>query len=746
MYENLSNAALDVMSTAADESRELNHYYLGVEHLMLGLFKADDPECEKAFQRAGVDRDKWGAALRTRMRPGLDPPWGRQFITTPRLSWVVDIARRLARRGRVERVEPIHMLLAAMLDGRSLPMRVLGGLGKQPDHVDAAALGAKRAQGRRPSKNPELDRYSRDLCAEAAEGKLNAVVGREAELLRLAQVVSRRTKSNALLVGDAGVGKTVVVHGLAQMIVGENCPPSLKDKRVVELSLSALVGGTKYRGELESRLERLVTALRDDPDTIVFIDEIHTLVGAGSSVGGIDVGNALKPALADGTTCFIGATTPSELAGSISKDAALSRRFEVVRVEEPDSEQMGRILTAVRTELEKHHGVRIAERALERTVVLCQRYLADRRFPDKAIDVLDDACAQTRLGTLSGGPNTDGKATVDEAAVEKVVAGRVDISSEHLSRSDAQLVSSLEERLRAHVLGQDEAVAALADAVRVRWVGLGARSRPAGVFLFVGPTGVGKTELARSLAQALFGTERKLLRFDMSAYSEAHDVSKLLGAPPGYIGYEEGGQLSQAVRRNPHAVLLLDEIEKAHPKLYPVFLQVFDDGRLVDAHGGHLDFRNHIIILTSNLGSGPVRRRIGWRDDEDIDTVRERASRAVQEHFSPEFRNRIDRVLVFRPLTDAKLLERIASLALKQALEGLREERGVEVVVDDSLLEAIVARGTSPEFGARHLKRACFDLVMSPLSAWLLQHGVEEGTRLRIAWDDAMRVEVIDAA
>ena len=745
MYADFSESALKVMAVASAESRRFNHFYVGVEHVFMGLLTPGDPATAAALRSAGVDGGVWYSRVSRALSPGGEPAWGRHFIITPRTERVLKIARKTARALDSAQVQPAHLLIGIVIEGKGLPVGLLRDAGVDPGRIRDAALGGAnsgRAAEHSRHDTPEIDRYTHDLTADATSGRLDPVIGRDTEILRLAQILTRRTKGNAIILGEAGVGKSSLVHGLAQRIIAPSAPAALQGLRIVELNLGALIGGTRYRGDLEERLDALLRELRRHPRTVLFVDEIHTLVGAGAAIGGLDVGSALKPALADGSVRCIGATTLADFRRSIERDPALGRRFEPIVVEEADREATLAILRALRPSFERHHGVRVDDGALTRALLLAERYLSERRFPDKAIDVVEDACAQSALATLSGESGLAGSAVVDAAAVERVVSQRINVSASHLSSSDAELVTELAERLAGLVVGQDEAVRSVADAVRVRWTGLGDRRRPIGVFLFVGPTGVGKTELARTLAISLFGTERKLLRFDMSEYAEAHSVSKLLGAPPGYVGFEEGGQLATAVRANPYAVLLLDEIEKAHPDLSRVFLQVFDAGRLTDSHGRTLDFRNLIIIMSSNLGAGASGRTIGFGGDsaEAGIVALSAVENAVAHHFAPEFQNRIDHVVFFRTLTEPAVLEVIARRSLERHLKEFEEERGIPVDVSPELIRAVVELGFSREFGARNLERATVDNVISPFSRWLLEHSFAPGGRLRLEWHEGLTV------
>jgi ATP-dependent Clp protease ATP-binding subunit ClpC len=579
-----------------------------------------------------------------------------------------------------------------------------------------------------------LNRYGRDLTLLAQEGQLNPVIGRENEIRTMAQILLRRTKNNPLLVGEAGVGKTCLVEGLAQRLVQEKVAEALKDRRIVELSLSSVVAGTRYRGDFEERLEKILAEARDHPEVVLFLDEIHTLVGAGSASGMVmDAANILKPALARGELTCIGATTMDEYRRYIERDAALERRFEVVQVREPSAEETHQILTGLRPSYEDHHNLKIADEALAAAVKLAERYIRTRHFPDKAIDLIDTACSQVKLQTVSG---TQG-GQVRAKDVAQVVAQRTGIPVESLSREEAQVLLALEDALRKRVMGQEEAVAAVAETVRAYRSGLRNPRRPSGVFLFLGPTGVGKTELVRALAAELFGSEDKLLRFDMSEYMERHTVSRLIGSPPGYVRSDEEGQLTGAVRTNPYSIVLFDELEKAHPEVLDLFLQIFDAGRLTDSQGHVVDFSNTIIVMTSNVGSAVSSASVGFRVheiSEPRDAYVARVQRAVRETFRPEFINRIDEMVIFNPL-DRETLRQIAAKFLEE-VRGYLAERNLDLIVLDEVYDLLIVEGYNEAYGAREMQRAVDRLITKPMARVLLEQHVQSGEAVRVGVAD----------
>ncbi|MFH1175759.1 MAG: ATP-dependent Clp protease ATP-binding subunit, partial [Acidobacteriota bacterium] len=581
-FDALSRGAVVAVQIASAESRTMSHYYLGVEHVVIGLCKIVDADLGAALRETGIDPQLFRRHLRDVVGRGPEPVWGTQLRVTPRLVNVVALAEKIASHWKKSEVAPAHLLLAVLAEGGSVPVRALRGLGWDAERLKAALLDrlegkqGKLAPAETPVEAGGIGGLGRDLTALAKAGQLRPVIGRTAEMLAVAQVLARASKNNALLIGEPGVGKTCIVEGLAQRAIREDAPEALRGKRIVEITMAALVAGTRYRGEFEERVEAIVKEAIKHPETILFIDEFHTMVGAGAGgSGSLDAANILKPALGRGEIHCIGATTVEDYHRHVEKDAALERRFEVLVVAEPSPEETLEILAGIKPSLESHHRVTISEDAVREAVKLGERYITDRRFPDKAVDLLDRACSQVRLQSLTARSGALQAGPVTKEEVARVVAQRTGIPVGSLSRRDAEVLLGLEGTLKQRVVGQDEAVLLIAHAV-IAARELDNRRRPEGVFLFLGPTGVGKTELAKALAAALFGSESQITRFDMSEYTERHTVLRLIGAPPSYVGHEEGGQLTEAVRRRPYSLLLFDEIEKAHPEVLNLFLQLLD--------------------------------------------------------------------------------------------------------------------------------------------------------------------------
>jgi ATP-dependent Clp protease ATP-binding subunit ClpC len=763
---------------ALAEARQAGHPYVEREHLLIGLCSLDKafvpgqlrpplgertahalrPEHDAVadlFQAMKLDPRAVRRALREKLRPGSHPPAG----DAPRRSEACEavFARAAAMRGQSrEPVGPVHLFAAALTEADETVVSAFQAAGG-----DAAALEleARRRLGvtvpappspvppapypppyptpypSPVSATPTLDRYGRDLTAAARAGALAPVIGRERELLRVVRVLSRRTKSNPVLVGEAGVGKTAVVEALAQRIADGK---SLSGRRLVELSLASLVAGTQYRGQFEERLLEVIEEARAHPDVILFLDELHTLVGAGSAEGSLDAGNILKPALARGDFACIGATTDAEYRRYIERDAALERRFQPVHVGEPSVEQAREILRGLQPKYEVHHGVVIAPEAIDAAVELTVRYVPGRRLPDKAVDALDEACARARIPRLST-PERRAEAEtqlpVTAELVAEVVAEWTGLPLGRLTRDAADQLLDLEETLRRRLVGQDEAVARVAGRIRRARAGLGDPGRPVGVFLFLGPTGVGKTELARALAAALFDSEDRLVRLDMSEFQEPHAVAKLIGAPPGYVGYGDEGQLTGRLRGQPYAVVLLDEIEKAHPEVFDLLLQVFDAGRLTDAQGRTVDARQAVFIMTANLGAD--RRRLGFDAGAGSPTVAE-PEQVLRGYFRPEFVSRIDEAIVFRPLGEESLRE-IALRRIGALQERLRRERSIDFDLAPDAVALLVRRGRG---GARALRRAIERLLEEPLSRALLDGNPRAGGLVRVhAEGDRLRFD-----
>ncbi|WP_329222323.1 ATP-dependent Clp protease ATP-binding subunit [Streptomyces sp. NBC_01485] len=794
----LSRPARDLVRGAAQYAAEHGSRDLDTEHLLRAALAAEPTRT--LLSRAGADPDALAAEIDERSGPVQHPPGEvpppTSLSLTPAAKRALLDAHDLARSRGAGHIGPEHVLgaLAANPDsaaGHILNAARFAATGMPPEPPDTAQA-TRAADGRRPTGTPTLDKFGRDLTELAREGRIDPVIGRDDEIEQTIEVLSRRGKNNPVLIGDAGVGKTALVEGLAQRITEGDVPDTLASRRVVALDLAGVVAGTRYRGDFEERLTTIVDEIRAHSDQlIVFIDELHTVVGAGGGGegGSMDAGNILKPALARGELHIVGATTLEEFR-RIEKDAALARRFQPILVPEPSVADALEILRGLRDRYEAHHQVRYTDAALVAAVELSDRYLTDRHLPDKAIDLIDQAGARVRLGARRKGTDVramereveqlardkdqaaaaeqyeqatrlrdrivelrqriadasdeeavdEGRLEVTAEAVAEVVSRQTGIPVASLTQEEKDRLLALEEHLHERVVGQDEAVRVVADAVLRSRAGLASPDRPIGGFLFLGPTGVGKTELARALAQALFGSEERMVRLDMSEYQERHTVSRLVGAPPGYVGHEEAGQLTEVVRRHPYSLLLLDEVEKAHPDVFNILLQVLDDGRLTDAQGRTVDFTNTVIVMTSNLGSEAITRRgagLGfgsWGADADEEARREQILRPLREHFRPEFLNRIDEIVVFRQLTGEQL-RRITDLLLEKT-RRLVHARGITVEFGDTAVDWLAERGYQPEYGARPLRRTIQREVDNELSRLLLDGRVAQGDRVRVEVED----------
>jgi len=720
-----------IRRAAVQDARRLQHGWLGVEHLFLAILRIDGGATVRALQAMGHD----ARPLRRRVREHVGPGTGavENPPLTPRADRVLQAARLLAEQQNARPGE-VHLLVAILQDGVNAAVRVLQEQGIQPEALAQEAVN-QRARGRRregEDTRPILER-GRDLTELARRGELHEAIGRRSEMLQLAQTLCRKDKNNPVLVGEPGVGKTAVVEGLAVRIAQGNVLPQLRDKRIIELSPAILVAGTTLRGEFEERMNRLLEELRARPEVIVFFDEIHTLLGAGAGQGsGLDAANILKPALARGEIRCIGATTIAEYRRYIEADGALERRFQPIRVEEPSPETTLEILRGLKERYEQHHGITLPDETLQAAVRLTARYVPERRFPDKALDAIDQACARTVIARLSYG-REDGQASpnagieVTPQAVAEVVEQWTGRPAAELTEDEAQRLLRMEQELQQTVIGQERAVAQVATALRAAVAGLRGRQRPQGVFLFVGPTGVGKTELAKELARFLFGSREAMIRLDMSEYMEKHNVARLIGAPPGYVGHEEEGQLTGPLRTHPHTVVLLDEIEKAHPDVLNLFLQVFEDGRLTDAKGRTADCRDAVFIMTSNVGN--ERPELFARDagEEEHQALMETLLR----HLRPEFLNRVDEVVVFHPL-EREHVRRIAELMVEPVRQRVAEEHRITLHLTESAWEVLTEAGFDPQFGARPLRRAVERLLVRPLSEALLAHVWAPGTTVLV--------------
>ncbi|MDL4813635.1 ATP-dependent Clp protease ATP-binding subunit [Actinomadura opuntiae] len=781
----MSEPARELVRDAATQAAQWGSRDLDADHLLWAATRQQGTR--HWLERAGADPDAIRQEIENHAYRG-DPREVQPELTPAAKRALLD-SHQVSRALGSSYIGPEHLLFALALDRGSSAGRILDAAHVTPDTLQSAAAAAGGGQppkgnGNGHSETPTLDEFGRDLTALAREGRIDPVIGRDEEIEETVEVLSRRTKNNPVLIGDPGVGKTAIAEGLAQRIVDDDIPETLRGKRIVQLDLSGVVAGTRYRGDFEERLKKVVDEIRAHADElVVFIDEIHTLVGAGGAEGAMTAGNMLKPALARGELHVVGATTVDEYRRNIEKDAALERRFQPIMVPEPSADDSIEILRGLRDRYEAHHQVRYTDESLVAAVDLSTRYLTDRFLPDKAIDLIDQAGARVRLrsGTRDGGRREledrldrrrreKDQAVADEdyekakelrdeinrlqedlagmrddhepvgvpevtaEDIAEVVSRISGVPVTQLTQAERERLSRLEEHLHQRVIGQEDAVAAVARAVRRSRAGMGDPDRPIGGFLFLGPTGVGKTELAKALAEALFGSRDRMIRFDMSEFQERHTVSRLMGAPPGYVGYEEAGQLTDAVRRQPYSVILLDEIEKAHQDVFNVLLQLLDDGRLTDAQGRTVDFRNTVVIMTSNLGSDLItgRTEIGFGGREGEDTaLRDRIMRRLRESFRPEFLNRIDEIIVFRRL-EAGQLRQITDLLLDETRRRLRAQ-DVTVSFTPEAVDWIAERGHQPEFGARPLRRTIQREVDDQLSDLLLSGDLEHGRHVEVS-------------
>ena len=783
--------------------------YIGTEHLLLGLLSETEGAAGRVLEEFQVDGKKLVELIDKLVTPAevgnvteieMKPPY------SPRTEKVLKSAVAEAQNSGCEKAGTEHLLLAMLRETDCVGTRLLYTMGVNIQKLYAAVLGAmgydneaiqeefqaaKAMQNLGGSPTPALDQYSRDLTQMAAEGKLDPVVGREKEISRLIQILSRRTKNNPCLVGEPGVGKTAIAEGLAQRILAGSVPETIKDKRLVVLDLSGMVAGSKYRGEFEERIRKVVDEVRENQGILLFIDELHTIIGAGGAEGALDASNILKPSLSRGELQIIGATTLEEYRKYIEKDAALERRFQPVTVEEPSEEEAYEILKGLRPYYERHHKVEISDEALEAAVKMSVRYINDRFLPDKAIDLIDEAASKVQLsgyqasseiedlsreiqeilqekeraiktGYLSLAKECQEKqkeaearleqlqvkeekknqrksGKVDEKAVASIVSDWTKIPVQRLTEGETRRLAQLEKELHKRVIGQEEAVRAVSQAVKRGRVGLKDPNRPIGSFLFLGPTGVGKTELSKALAQAVFGSEQAMIRVDMSEYMEKHSVSKLIGSPPGYVGYDEGGQLSEKVRRNPYSVILFDEIEKAHPDVFNILLQVLDDGHITDAHGRKVDFKQTIIILTSNAGAQAIvePKQLGFISQKDEKKDYEKMKSGVMEEvrrlFKPEFLNRIDEIMVFHTLNKEEI-RKIVLLLLKSLEKRCEEQMDIHLNVTNSAVDYIAEAGFDAKYGARPLRRAIQSKIEDRLANELLEGKIKRGDIVQVQY------------
>ena len=804
MQKPYTKKAKKAMELAGKSSKMMHHNYIGTEHLLLGLLKEGSGVAAKVLMSMGVEENKIMDLIESLIAPSAGVAILDAEGYSPRTLRVLEAAQNEAERFKSSEIGTEHLLIALIKESDCAAVRLLNtmGVNLQKMYIETlVAIGEDTAlykedfQNGKPVKKkggdvtPTLSQYSRDLTQLAREGELDPVIGREEEIQRVIQILSRRGKNNPCLIGEPGVGKTAVVEGLAQSIVSGMVPDTVLDKRVLTLDLSGIVAGSKYRGEFEERVKKVLAEVKKAGNILLFIDELHTIIGAGGAEGAIDASNILKPSLARGEIQLIGATTIEEYRKYIEKDAALERRFQPVTVEEPDEEKAVEILKGLRSYYEKHHHVHITDEGIRAAVQLSERYINDRNLPDKAIDLMDEAASKVRLGSFKTPKQIrevefrlkelddeieeavrnlhmeDAKAAkkekeellklhekqvkkyhrdadkkelaVGENEIAEVVASWTKIPVSKLTEQEGQRLAKLEKILHKRVIGQEEAVSAVAKAVRRGRVGLKDPNRPIGSFLFLGPTGVGKTEISKALAEAIFGNEQAMIRVDMSEYMEKHSVSKMVGSPPGYVGYDEGGQLSEKVRRNPYSVILFDEIEKAHPDVFNILLQVLDDGHITDAQGRKVDFKNTIIIMTSNAGAqsivSPKKLGFGSEEDEkqDYEYMKNGVMEEVKRIFKPEFLNRIDETIVFHALTK-KDMKQIVTLLSRILVERCEKQMDIELHIRDSVKAYIVEQAYDPKYGARPLRRMIQNKIEDELAEKILAGKIHRGDTVEV--------------
>ena len=800
--ERYTPQAKEALSLAVGMAESLNHGYVGTEHLLIGLLQEGTGVAARVLEENGVEESKVVELVSQLISPNTSVQMAENAAYTPRARRVIENSYREAVRFKAAQIGTEHILIAILREGDCVASRLLNtmGISVQKLYIDLLAAMGEDApsikdemqrgnSGKRGSSTPALDSYSRNLTQMALDGKLDPVIGREHEIQRVIQILSRRTKNNPCLIGEPGVGKTAVVKGLAQRIAAGDVPDTIADKRVMTLDLSGMVAGSKYRGEFEERIKKVIAEVVEAKDVLLFIDEIHTIIGAGGAEGALDASNILKPSLARGELQLIGATTINEYRKYIEKDSALERRFQPVTVDEPSEEESIAILKGLRSRYEEHHRVEITDDALEAAVKLSSRYINDRFLPDKAIDLIDEAASKVRLSNYTKPSKIkDYEAQIDDLEEEKesairdeayekagdikkkqeklkekirltlekwekeketrklvvgenevadVVAGWTKIPVKKLAQEESERLKNLEGILHERVVGQEEAVTAVSKAIRRGRIGLKDPKRPIGSFLFLGPTGVGKTELSKALAEAMFGTESSLIRVDMSEYMEKHSVSKMIGSPPGYVGYEEGGQLSEKVRRNPYSVILFDEIEKAHPDVFNILLQVLDDGHITDAQGRKIDFKNTIIIMTSNAGAeniiAPKRLGFGVATDAkaDHEFMKGRVMEEVKRLFKPEFLNRIDEIIVFHQLTKEHM-KGIADIMLRGIEKRSKEQLGITLTVNEAAKDLLIDKGYDDKYGARPLRRTIQSLLEDKMAEEILDGKLKKGVNVEV--------------
>lgn len=804
MFGRFTERARKIVSFAQQMAQDLGHNYVGTEHLLLGIIQEEEGIAARALENLGIEMEQVQQMIVQSV--GVGDKSAELLGFTPRTKKVFELSIAEARSLNHNYVGTEHLLLGIITAGDGIATKILTELGVDPQNIRTEILKLLNSRGasgdqksasiRRGKNTPTLNQFGRDLNELAREGKIDPVIGRSKEINRIIQILSRRTKNNPCLIGESGVGKTAVAEGLAQKIEEGNVPELLKNKRIVALDLASMVAGTKYRGEFEDRFKKVMEELRAANDVILFIDEIHTIIGAGAAEGAIDAANMLKPALARGEIQVVGATTFDEYRKHIEKDAALERRFQPITVEEPSIDDTVKILEGLRDRYEAHHGVKITDEALKAATELSARYITDRFLPDKAIDLMDEAASKVKISTVTIPPDLkdleekleqlskekeeaisiqnferaaeirneeketqqqleerrnswkdkDTEAIVTDEEIANVVSDWTGVPVTKLREEESERLLNMEKILHERVIGQQEAVKSISRAIRRARVGLKDPKRPIGSFIFLGPTGVGKTELSKALAEAMFGDEDAMIRIDMSEYMEKHTVSRLVGSPPGYVGFDEGGQLTEKVRKKPYSVILFDEIEKAHPDIFNILLQILDDGRLTDAQGRTVNFKNTVVIMTSNVGMQTIRKQktLGFAVDEgdlarnEYEKMKENVMDELRRTFRPEFLNRIDDIIVFHSL-DKEHIDKIVDLMLADLKKRL-EDLDITLEISDPAKTFIADTGFDTEFGARPLKRAIQKMVEDQISEELLKGTIKAGTEVLVDLSDGKLV------